>query len=167
MPEFQLKTNARRSHPYYALNDFAKGYVEAMFFTNGDTGDEREDLLNELGVERLTREAVKVIAIDCADFETRARELLALAYTRDYDDVQAGRDFWFTRQGHGCGFWDRDTLKVDVFETASGDLCAREDFDGSEATGSLVGVLGELLTRVAKASGEADVEVWRGWIHYR
>ena len=25
------------------------------------------------------------------------------------DDTQAGRDFWFTRNGHDAGFWDRPT----------------------------------------------------------
>lgn len=43
MPEFCLNESARTAHPFYALSDFAKGYVEAMFFTNGDTGDERDN----------------------------------------------------------------------------------------------------------------------------
>jgi hypothetical protein len=25
----------------------------------------------------------------------------------DYDREAAGRDFWYTRNGHGVGFWDR------------------------------------------------------------
>jgi hypothetical protein len=24
-----------------------------------------------------------------------------------YEAIQAGRDFWFTRNHHGVGFWDR------------------------------------------------------------
>jgi hypothetical protein len=36
--------------------------------------------------------------------------LLDLAYARDYDPEQAGCDYWFTRNGHGVGFWDRDAL---------------------------------------------------------
>lgn len=30
-----------------------------------------------------------------------------------YDETQAGRDYWFTRNGHGVGFWDREQLRVD------------------------------------------------------
>ncbi len=106
MPEFILNHPARRAHPFYALDDFAKGYVEAMFFTNGDTGDEREDLLNEFGIERLTRAAVESIAADCRAFlgyimpdGCFAQQWIDRA--EGYDMEQAGRDFWLTRQGHG------------------------------------------------------------------
>jgi hypothetical protein len=136
MPEFLLDTAHRGSHP--------RGYVEAMFFTNGDTGDEREFYLNELGTERLTRAAVKDIKKDCDAFLGHimpdgcfVRQWLDRF--EDYDDAQAGRDFWFTRQGHGAGFWDRDQLKES----------------------------GEALSVAARAFGEAYVETWRGWIYHR
>lgn len=38
MPEFTLNSDA--------LPEFTKGYVEALFFTNGDTGADDEDKLN-------------------------------------------------------------------------------------------------------------------------
>lgn len=143
MPEFILSRPARK-HPYYALDDFAKGYVEAMFFTNGDTGDEREYLLNELGVERLTRAAVKRIAADCRAFLSHimpdgcfVQQWINRA--ENYDMEQAGRDFWFTRQGHGVGFWDREELR---------------------------GELGAGLTAAAEAQGEVYPHVQRGWIYH-
>lgn len=150
MPEFELNAARRGQHPFYALSTFAKGYVEAMFFTNGDTGEEREFLLNELGVERLTKAAVKEIAADCDRFLGTLmpdgcfiRQWLDRASdATGYDDEQAGRDFWFTRQGHGVGYWSRtkDVLPEDI---AQG------------------------LSDKARAFGEAYCEVSRGWIYHR
>jgi hypothetical protein len=65
---------------------------------------------------------------DCSEFQQQARHLLSQAYGHnfpariigdgtlpdshrpawDYDAKAAGRDFWYTRNGHGVGFWDRD-----------------------------------------------------------
>ena len=122
MPQFQLNADRYGSHPYYALSNFAKGYVEAMFFTNGDTGnEENENQLNDMGVERLTREAVKDIAKDCDAFLGTlmpdgcfVRQWLDRA--ENYSDDRAGNDFWFTRQGHGVGFWDRKELEGELQE---------------------------------------------------
>jgi hypothetical protein len=145
VPEFLLNANNRGAHPFYKLDEFARGYVEAMFFTNGDTGDTRENLLNELGVERLTKEAVKGIKSDCSAFLGRimpdgcfVRQWLDRL--EGYDDAQAGRDFWFTRQGHGVGFWDREQIPD---------------------------AAGEALSAAAKQSGEAYCETYRGWIYHR
>lgn len=150
MPQFELNTPTRRTspakpHAFYGLSDFAKGYVEAMFFTNGDTGDEREALLNELGVERLTRASVAAIARDCDAFTGKFGPdgcfiQQWLDRSPDYTDAQAGRDFWFTRQGHGVGFQDREELTPEQAETLRG---------------------------AAHAMGETYVECYRGWIHYR
>lgn len=38
---------------------------------------------------------------DCAKFQ-RENDLT------DYPDTNAGHDFWLTRNGHGCGFWEND-----------------------------------------------------------
>lgn len=148
MPEFQLNADRYGKHAYYKLSDFAKGYVEAMFFTNGDTGDDNESLLNDLGVEKLTREAVKDIARVCDTFigtimpDGRfCRQWLdEIAGQCGYDDSRAGNDFWFTRQGHGVGYWDRDELHEEQ-KLALSDL--------------------------AHKFGEAYPEVVRGWIYHR
>lgn len=150
MPQFTLNTPPRRTppHAFCALDDFAKGYVEAMFFTNGDTGEDDENLLNDLGVDRLTKASVAKIKRDCDAFLTSfghdgcfIRQWLDRANAATgYDDEQAGRDFWFTRQGHGVGFWSRD-----------------------EET--LPGAIGEVLDEIAKGFGETYVSVSRGWVH--
>ena len=139
MPQFQLNTNRNLS-----LSEFEAGYVEAMFFTNGDCGDDNENLLNELGTERLTRSALKSIKADCNAFlgvimpdGCFVRQWLDRC--EDYDDSQAGRDFWFTRNGHGVGFWDREELE---------------------------GELGTELTNAAKRFREINCQVSRGWIYH-
>lgn len=70
--------------------------------------------------------------MDCFNFEVKARDLLQQAYGHtfpertigdgslpdshrpawDYDAKAAGRDFWYTRNGHGVGFWDRGLGEV-------------------------------------------------------
>ena len=98
------------------LRDFAHAYIEAMFFTNGDDGDDDEFSLSRLGAERLTKGAKLKIISDCDKFLCRmARDVIA-ASPGDFE--QAGHDFWFTRQGHGVGFWSRDD---DVWPEAARD----------------------------------------------
>ena len=169
--------NPRRVHPYNDLSDFAKGYVEAMFFTNGDTGDERENLLNDWGVERLTRASVANIARDCAAFLSHIMpdgcfvqqwfERVSDKYTLD----RAGNDFWFTRQGHGVGYWDREELKLDLWapdkpEPGLGGWQVLED--SSDAAGySFGGIFRDDMTKAAKSFGETYIEAYRGWIYHR
>ena len=57
MPEFMLNSDAR----FEALPEFTKGYVEALFFTNGDTWTDDEYKLNRLGAARLTAKALQSI----------------------------------------------------------------------------------------------------------
>lgn len=140
MPEFILNRNGA-DH----LSDFIAGYVEAMFFTNGDTGEGYK--LNELGTRRLTRAAWQVIKGDCETFHHRVESEHGRDAARvlsdglpGYDAQRAGNDFWFTRQGHGVGFWDRDELS----ET-----------------------LRDALSETAQAFGQAYVETARGWIYHR
>jgi len=133
MPQFILNENADTSS--IMLDDFTHGYIEAMFFTNGDTGDDDETSLNDLGVAAITKESMASIKADCARFVGDAATLLEEAIDRGYSLEQAGRDFWFTRQNHGVGFWDREELNGDETKTD----------------------LGEKLTETAHKFGEACV----------
>lgn len=44
--------------------------------------------------------------IDYADWQELC-ECEGIEPGEPYTEIQAGRDFWFTRNGHGVGFWDR------------------------------------------------------------
>lgn len=110
MPEFILdKGDAAAALAVGDLPPFVRGYVEAMFFTNTGTGDDGD--LESATFAELAPEAVAQCVADCAAFQAKAADLLALAYARDdYGEEQAGRDYWFTRNGHGVGFWSREQL---------------------------------------------------------
>ena len=69
---------------------FIAAYFEAVCFTDEVERDE----LDNLWVEEQT--------IDCLCFYSRSHY-----YFPEGTIEQAGYDFWFTRNGHGTGFWDR------------------------------------------------------------
>lgn len=143
MPEFQLNGAV-------PSDDFAAGYIEAMFFTNCDCGDEREDLANQLGTGRLTLASRAAIARDCERFQRDHEALLTEAYALEpgseayryareqLDPRRAGQLFWFARQGHGVTWSD------------NGDAPCLE-----------------ALQEVSRAMGESYPEIYRGWIHVR
>ena len=148
---FKIMGKRRAVHPFNDLDEFAQGYVEAMFFTNGDMGDEtRPDRLNEMGVSRLTRDSVETIEGHCIRFQgdnaaalRAAKGLIpggeGLEHGREaLDDRRLGQLFWYARQGHGVAFTD------DGYADCLSDL-----------------------QEAARAFGECYVEAWRGWIHVR
>lgn len=144
MPEFVFDTSGRvqiDGAPFQGatiawnyLDSFTQGYIEAMFFTD------EEQLCEESGREMpavafntatmesrfvggdspgfgdLSPAALARIMADCAKFQDDNRALMDEAAGRDYAADSAGRDFWYTRNGHGCGFWDRQELESDSGE---------------------------------------------------
>lgn len=140
MPEYVLLTTGsvnRDPVEWSDLGEFVQGYIECLFFTENEPGTDRKQRVNAKGQVRkawahrategqqkdmpgdygfadLSGEALDRITHDCARFVTRAARALDLAYERNYDEMQAGRDFWFTRNGHGVGFWDRKELEGPV-----------------------------------------------------
>lgn len=140
MPQFKMDTFGEITPPgappvtYQALSAFVQGYIEAMFFTDSSPAftmskieanpadwqeAEREGTSDgqfpgDACFDDLDGESLARIIAECAAFEAEAAHLLAAAYDRPgYEEVQAGRDFWFTRNGHGVGFWDRKELDAD------------------------------------------------------
>lgn len=115
MPEFVLDYGTTEGETWYkSLDSFTRGYVEAMFFTCTGTGDDEESGLETASVDDLAPQAREDIAKECADWQEANAALLDLAYARqEYDPEQAGRDYWYTRNGHGVGFWDRTVLDAD------------------------------------------------------
>lgn len=173
MPQFQLNKPSRNRKAYDNLSEFAKGYIEAMFFTNCDSGDDNEHLANELGVERLTNASIVAIKRDCDKFLNMimpdgcfVRQWLDRV--DDYSDEQVGHDLWFTRQGHGVGFWSRKELESEArnlwLELGSprvGEPGWNEYASARETSP------GNALSEVARKMGETYVEIYRGWIHHR
>ena len=113
MPEFHLDTSGRVDHVHPGngrtyqvdwpeLDTFTQGYIEALFFTDASDSD---DELYEKGFSDLAPETLAAIIDDCAKFQALDAWKGA---DRFPDDARGGRDFWYTRNGHGCGFWDGD-----------------------------------------------------------
>lgn len=124
MPEFILEG---RDHAARAESEFVLGFIEAMFFTECSPAysasewlsDECKDaqeqgqadgtLPGDVGYSDLHPDSLRNIRAFCEVFQRDNAASLAQAYDRpDYDETQAGRDLWFTSQGHGVGFWDRN-----------------------------------------------------------
>lgn len=116
MPQFVLDYGtANAATTFSRLSDFTRGYIEAMFFTESGSDDISEDA----AFSDLDSTALATIEAECQAFQTQHFGLLCEAAGRDYDDMQAGRDFWFTRNGHGVGYWDRDQLDGTLGEALS------------------------------------------------
>lgn len=113
------------------LDAFTRGYIEALFFTSECSQVDTEEFLSaehqadmeagradgvlpcDVGFADLAPDSLARIIADCAAFQADNAADLECAYAarsglvEEYDAEQAGRDFWFTRNGHGVGFWDR------------------------------------------------------------
>lgn len=95
------------------LDAFTQGYIEALFFTEEEALGQYAE--NAYGFRDLAPETLARIMRDHAAFQaTEAWGLYEASANEeswgslDDDDDHAGRDFWYTRNGHGCGFWDGD-----------------------------------------------------------
>jgi len=137
MPEYILPLSdyqrRNRESEWNRLDAFTQGYIEALFFTENTPGwsyddiaarpeewreareaREASELPEDSGFEDLALEALDEIKADCALFQRDNAKLLAQAYAcvGGYGEAAAGRDFWYTRNGHGVGFWDRGLGQV-------------------------------------------------------
>lgn len=90
------------------MDAFTSAYIEALFFATNDdtdTGDSLQD--RGYTADDLSPESVAKIMSDCETFQTAHGDRIA------GDLEHAGRDFFYTREGHGCGFWDGDWPEAD------------------------------------------------------
>lgn len=96
---------------------FARAYVEAAVFADCGPDDETSGApwAPETD-ERFARDAAAFFEAhrdDIADYESET-------------DGNAGHDLWFTRRGHGCGFWEYpgvpSACRLDAAAKALGDL---------------------------------------------
>lgn len=128
MPQFIMES---RDHAARAESPFVFGFIEAMFFTerssiytadewfsdecqaDRESGQADGELPGDVGYTDIHPDSLAAIRRDCAAWQTENADLLSQASACGYDEVQAGRDYWYTRNGHGVGFWDRSELDED------------------------------------------------------
>lgn len=122
MPEFHYgASDTSIMHVRHELTAMVRGYLEAAMFC--DTEDIPSSNLFSLSA---TARAYG----ECARFVHDNYDALWAARHAGLTWLQLGRDLWFTRNGHGVGFWDRS-----------------------------LGDLGEQLTEAAKAMGGQDIYI--------
>ncbi len=136
MPEFVLEINDHKA--WRALSSIQQGYIEALMFTEeerlrdpvGATGDsemENEEKLENPSFDDISLESLFSIREECDTFEVLAEKLIDGFSCEQLEQV--GRDLWYTSQGHGVGFWDRDETTYNDIETRDAlDKLCRDSF---------------------------------------
>lgn len=116
MPEFHYgASDTSIMHVRHELTAMVRGYMEAAMFCDA------EDIPSS---KLFALSAIARAYGECARFMHDNYDALWAARHTGLTWMQLGRDLWFTRNGHGVGFWDRG-----------------------------LGDLGEQLTEAAKAMG--------------
>lgn len=126
---------------YDDLNPFAKAYIQCMLFAETDDSDESggDPLDSNYGPEDLAPETIQQVHEDCSKFEAAHSERWADVPDRTFPDgtysgeESAGHDFWYTRNGHGVGFWDPDRQRLYGEENAEALDQASKEFGSCNA----------------------------------
>ena len=97
------------------LDAFTRAYIEAMLWSTTDESDDQggEPLDKNYDARDIAPETMELIVEDCADFQKRFGELLA---DSGIADSRAGFCFWLSRNGHGSGFFDEDSIDEEFQE---------------------------------------------------
>jgi hypothetical protein len=90
------------------MPSFFDAYVECALWSS--TNDKGVPLDQDHVPADIDRASFEKMRADCEKFQRENEEWLQPenVNTRYGVDAQAGHDFWLTRCGHGCGFWDGD-----------------------------------------------------------
>lgn len=98
------------------LETFTRAYIEAALWSSTYETEERDDAPMDRDFDHtdLSPELQQSMTADCRKFldENFPDGLVPerwLAREKECTATEfAGYDFWLTRNGHGCGFWDGD-----------------------------------------------------------
>lgn len=142
MPEFVMKG---RDHAARTESAFTLGFIEAALFTSREpsrdmadwfTDEAREareagtesEVPGDAGYLEIHPDSLAAIRTFCQSWQEENAPLLRRAYGREgYTEAQAGRDLWFTMNGHGVGFWDRPQLDAEGLGADLTDAAGRHE----------------------------------------
>jgi hypothetical protein len=100
------------------LDKFTTAYIEAALWSSNDESDPSggEPMDRNYGVEDIHPDTLAKMKADCEKFQKDNAEYLTddNCLTSYPVDEQAGHDFWLTRCGHGCGFWETSDWRKDA-----------------------------------------------------
>lgn len=115
--------NPRANPIHDELDDFTRAYIEAALWSSTDYQTD-EPLDKNYCLEDIRPQTLRLMIADCKKFQSDNIELLkgaeatgemvfdfqrtGISDKRNPMLIRAGHDFWLTRAGHGCGFWDGD-----------------------------------------------------------
>lgn len=123
------------AHTPRQVDSFTQGYLDCAEWL-------LDEEVNRDKLRGWSRDARLRAQGDCEQFQREnAAELNAYYEVTGRDEADAGHDFFLTRNGHGAGFWDRDSDPVNH------------------------PVLDQ-LTEASHGYGDADAYVARGWINW-
>lgn len=116
MPQYAMEG---RDDVIRQLDTFTTAYVEVAFWTSEAPGVTTEEwqatddhdggsIPCDVSFTDLADKTLATIKADCEAFQASRAWLDYMEECSDADEVQAGHDFWLTRNGHGTGFWDRN-----------------------------------------------------------
>jgi hypothetical protein len=128
MPEYIMegRDTAARTE-----SEFVLGFIEAALFTSSEPGRDMAEWFTpeatrarmegtessvpgDAGYLEIHPDSLALIRTFCQSWQNANAPLLRRAYGREgYTEAQAGRDLWFTMNGHGVGFWDRPQLDAE------------------------------------------------------
>ena len=114
--------NAQESFTSRSFTTFYDAFIDCALWSSTDEhGEPLEDTYDATDIDLVCRDRLK---LECQEF-----------YDANYDDLsvhgsweQGGRDFWLTRNGHGSGFWSRDTGYIGECLTAAAKVYSSVDF---------------------------------------
>ena len=98
------------------LDRFTRAYITAALWSSNDesTPEGGEPLDANYSIEDISPETLLTIVADCAKFQSAYGHLFTdknCNHRGSSVEEYAGYDFWLTRNGHGCGFWDGDWIE--------------------------------------------------------
>lgn len=82
------------------INSLVSGYLECALFADSPDNETAVDFT----FENISRDMLKKSYADCERFFDSLHIQSVFSQRPDYHAI--GIDFWYTRNGHGTGFWD-------------------------------------------------------------
>lgn len=114
MAEFQMPFQGTSDHLLFQmLTGVVRGYVEAVFFTDCH-GDDPE--LEDATFADLSTESLAQIITDCMELRKAHPDAVA-AFVAEFGEERLGHQFWYTRNGHGTGFWESEFEHIPGIES--------------------------------------------------
>ena len=97
------------------LDAFTRQYIETALWSSTDNADDSggEPLDKNYSSDDIDPATMEQMIADCASFQEKFAELLSES---GIEDGRAGHDFWLSRNGHGSGYFDEDTIDEEFQE---------------------------------------------------